>query len=103
MTFRNGDVYKGGFQNGMRHGVGRMLFAAGGWTAEYSGQWSGDTMDGTGRILFVSGDCYEGTFRKNQFQGAGLFKSSTGDVYSCLLYTSPSPRDGLLSRMPSSA
>ena len=26
-----------------------------------------------------------------------------GDKYSCLLYTSPSPRDGLLSRMPSSA
>ena len=24
-------------------------------------------------------------------------------VYNCLLYTSPSPRDGLLSRMPSSA
>ena len=26
-----------------------------------------------------------------------------GDAGSCLLYTSPSPRDGLLSRMPSSA
>ena len=26
-----------------------------------------------------------------------------GKVYGCLLYTSPSPRDGLLSRMPSSA
>ena len=25
------------------------------------------------------------------------------DAYACLLYTSPSPRDGLLSRMPSSA
>ena len=25
------------------------------------------------------------------------------DVGACLLYTSPSPRDGLLSRMPSSA
>ena len=25
------------------------------------------------------------------------------DILSCLLYTSPSPRDGLLSRMPSSA
>ena len=25
------------------------------------------------------------------------------DVKGCLLYTSPSPRDGLLSRMPSSA
>ena len=26
-----------------------------------------------------------------------------GIMYACLLYTSPSPRDGLLSRMPSSA
>ena len=26
-----------------------------------------------------------------------------GHAYGCLLYTSPSPRDGLLSRMPSSA
>ena len=26
-----------------------------------------------------------------------------GVAYTCLLYTSPSPRDGLLSRMPSSA
>ena len=34
----------------------------------------------------------------NIFQEAGFRK---GDV--CLLYTSPSPRDGLLSRMPSSA
>ena len=25
------------------------------------------------------------------------------NTYNCLLYTSPSPRDGLLSRMPSSA
>ena len=25
------------------------------------------------------------------------------EFYNCLLYTSPSPRDGLLSRMPSSA
>ena len=26
-----------------------------------------------------------------------------GQIGGCLLYTSPSPRDGLLSRMPSSA
>ena len=30
-------------------------------------------------------------------------KSPTAKVINCLLYTSPSPRDGLLSRMPSSA
>ena len=31
------------------------------------------------------------------------FESLTGNKCICLLYTSPSPRDGLLSRMPSSA
>ena len=29
--------------------------------------------------------------------------TNKGTFWSCLLYTSPSPRDGLLSRMPSSA
>ena len=33
-----------------------------------------------------------------------LYSSVLGEIVSdCLLYTSPSPRDGLLSRMPSSA
>ena len=31
------------------------------------------------------------------------FGHSEKDITTCLLYTSPSPRDGLLSRMPSSA
>ena len=33
------------------------------------------------------------------------YQNSSKDTftYACLLYTSPSPRDGLLSRMPSSA
>ena len=34
--------------------------------------------------------------RADVLKGRGVFKA-------CLLYTSPSPRDGLLSRMPSSA
>ena len=33
----------------------------------------------------------------------GDFLLQPGQVLICLLYTSPSPRDGLLSRMPSSA
>ena len=42
----------------------------------------------------------------NHAQGFALACRSMGihgRVYVCLLYTSPSPRDGLLSRMPSSA
>ena len=36
---------------------------------------------------------------------AGVVESTkaASDVYTCLLYTSPSPRDATLSRMPSSA
>ena len=34
---------------------------------------------------------------------ADLVFDSNGQDQLCLLYTSPSPRDGLLSRMPSSA
>ena len=33
----------------------------------------------------------------------GKFKPVTGAFMTCLLYTSPSPRDATLSRMPSSA
>ena len=42
-------------------------------------------------------DLYERSGSINEF-GAGITLSK-----NCLLYTSPSPRDGLLSRMPSSA
>src|SRR5664279_5073392 len=38
------------------------------------------------------------------FEGAEIRfdRGGTVQIFSCLLYTSPSPRDGLLSRMPSS-
>ena len=44
-------------------------------------------------------------FRQSDEQIGPLFKDAAVvvDMGSCLLYTSPSPRDGLLSRMPSSA
>ena len=47
-----------------------------------------------------------GNFAKAAAEVAGLVSASGSDARgfcACLLYTSPSPRDGLLSRMPSSA
>ena len=37
------------------------------------------------------------------FLGNIFIHHSGNTIFTCLLYTSPSPRDGLLSRMPSSA
>ena len=39
----------------------------------------------------------------DNYIGQRLVRYGWGASYGCLLYTSPSPRDGLLSRMPSSA
>ena len=50
---------------------------------------SGDVVDRVGIISFKGPDSYTG--------------EDSFEVYACLLYTSPSPRDRSLSRMPSSA
>ena len=47
---------------------------------------------------------YRSTSNPNPFQTAGYQSGSDVNSYlACLLYTSPSPRDATLSRMPSSA
>mgnify|MGYP003374616357 CR=1 FL=1 len=40
---------------------------------------------------------------QNNCDGGAVTSQTVERSYTCLLYTSPSPRDGLLSRMPSSA
>ena len=53
--------------------------------------------------LFAGGnvDAYFAQDGPSQWLSAGV--TNLRGIYCCLLYTSPSPRDGLLSRMPSSA
>ena len=46
---------------------------------------------------------FEGDWPKLLPKERAKFLRLIGQQLSCLLYTSPSPRDGLLSRMPSSA
>ena len=54
-----------------------------------------ETVKENGKILFIS--------TKKQASDSVAELAKTTNQYYCLLYTSPSPRDGLLSRMPSSA
>ena len=74
----------------------------------------------TSRPLFFSGQGMYGSFAVHRVDGCarmrcifikymypledqGNKRTTTAQAECCLLYTSPSPRDGLLSRMPSSA
>ena len=64
-----------------------------------------DAVGGIRKIHFVDfGDLGTVTVTDDEVTDlSGTFTYHTYDVKGCLLYTSPSPRDGLLSRMPSSA
>ena len=52
------------------------------------------------RIFHDFGTIKEGEIAKTVFS---FTNTGENDLYICLLYTSPSPRDATLSRMPSSA
>ena len=54
------------------------------------------------RVLYASGEESETQIKMRAERILDKLSDNIW-VYSCLLYTSPSPRDGLLSRMPSSA
>ena len=54
-------------------------------------------------IYIVEDDAAIRELEQYALQSSGYDVQSFESSESCLLYTSPSPRDGLLSRMPSSA
>ena len=59
---------------------------------------------GTGHTdVIISEDKNSQDYFINQLDSAILMINASSQFADCLLYTSPSPRDGLLSRMPSSA
>ena len=76
---------------------------------------TGTNKYGTGNKYYINGEAnvvlylQEGnTYIFDQSDNTNLthqiaFSTTPNGTHACLLYTSPSPRDGLLSRMPSSA
>ena len=68
--------------------------------ANYTGaSFNVDQIDTSSNIFEIGSNIY---FSKNR-EGRGMYGSLSYQSISCLLYTSPSPRDLSTSRMPSSA
>ena len=116
-TFDSGVRYIGELIGKSKNGFGIQYWRDG---AVYVGQWKGHKADGLGSFKHSDGDQYLGSFVNDRACGFGLYKHANGASYqgywkddfqsgygfeywSCLLYTSPSPRDRQKSRMPSSA
>src|SRR5664279_6032500 len=60
-------------------------------------------LGGDAALSAVNSIHFSGVVETDKVTPAGLKTEKVGIDIICLLYTSPSPRDGLLSRMPSSA
>ena len=62
-------IYKGDFLNSQRHGKGKDYRN----NSKYEGDFIKDKKCGKGKIIFDSGDTYEGEFRDNKFNGYGHY------------------------------
>ena len=89
-TFKDGSTYKGEFRYGNPHGNGIYTWTDG---ETYDGELSAGLRHGKGTHTYKNNDVYSGDWEFGMMHGQG----------TCLLYTSPSPRDQRGSRMPSSA
>ena len=81
---------------------------AGGVTGGAAGTWSDRFEQGLHPFIeaFNASIGFDLTLLQEDLDGSiahARMLASVGVITDCLLYTSPSPRDGLLSRMPSSA
>ena len=59
--------------------------------------------DADGPAILAVGDTIQAGLFPAGESDSWTFSGNADDVITCLLYTSPSPRDATLSRMPSSA
>ena len=77
--------------------------------ARSTGCKEGNCENGFGKWVYTDKTTYEGEWVGTKKNGQGVETWPNGYIYkgefknSCLLYTSPSPRDKRQSRMPSSA
>ena len=71
--------------------------------ARSTGCKEGNCENGYGKWVYTDKTTYEGEWVETKKNGQGVETWPNGYIYNCLLYTSPSPRDATLSRMPSSA
>ena len=101
-TMASGETYNGEYNMNVREGKGSLTTED---SQTIEGTFKGGKAHGSDiKICFENGDFYKGMMEDGDMTGRGEYKSiAKRATYTCLLYTSPSPRDKRQSRMPSSA
>mmetsp|Transcript_23918 Transcript_23918/g.40104 ORF Transcript_23918/g.40104 Transcript_23918/m.40104 type:complete len:763 (+) Transcript_23918:65-2353(+) len=83
-TYANGDKYEGEYNNGLKEGRGKYIFAAvgNGQNAFYEGEWKTNKKSGHGIFVYPNGAKYEGEWKDDQRHGVGTYTYPNGDVYT---------------------
>ncbi|EEF48405.1 phosphatidylinositol-4-phosphate 5-kinase, putative [Ricinus communis] len=74
----NGDLYTGSFSGNAPNGSGKYLWRDG---CMYEGEWRRGKASGKGKFSWPSGATYEGEFKSGRMEGFGTFIGSDGDTY----------------------
>jgi len=75
VNYSNGDVYKGEFKNGEKHGVGKLICNNG---DVYEGEFENGKKHGVGKLICNNGDVYDGKFENGKKHGVGSICNSEG-------------------------
>lgn len=78
MTYVNGDVYEGSWEYDVIEGDGKMTYANG---DVYEGSWRNDVRDGKGKMTYINKNVYDGEWNNNVRDGKGTMTFENGDVY----------------------
>ena len=70
--------YEGNLINNKREGYGRFILNDG---TIYEGEFSGDKLNGKGKMVWKNGGLYEGDYLDGKRHGFGKFKWPNGDIY----------------------
>ncbi len=73
----DGFSYNGFFENGLKHGHGTLKYTSKANPFEYTGDFISGKRHGRGRMVFGSGDIFEGQFVDNQMEGSGVYTYTT--------------------------
>ena len=71
-------TYQGETLGGKRNGSGRMVYSSGNI---YEGTWKDDQLDGSGTMTYKSGAVYTGSYKAGKRHGKGRYTYANGKVY----------------------
>lgn len=76
-----GGFYKGNFKDGLKDGIGIMMFKS---NCRYEGHWNRGRFDGRGLYIWSDGRRYEGQWNNGVRTGLGIFTQVNGEKYGNL-------------------